>query len=322
MWARWIVPLALVLVVALITRRIEPPLRQLALYLAMMGTLLLSTRLRPFVPRAQVVLLGAAALLVGTSERGALLAGRMAPAEAMETVVRLGTGLGGGVASAFRVGALGQPGIRPFTRYLDRVDARSTENVVLASRVAAGCQSADRLCEASTLLRFVADEVAYRTDPRGGEDYVKSPQETLAANAGDCEDKSILLVSLLEAIGNRTWLVFTREHVWPMACFDTPLPELWRRRTARLAPEARAAYASTLWPPRGGSVTPAPAEIERLLETAESIEIDDRNCYAVEPTAAGSYFGARHEGRDYLIAIDPIARAAIDLEKAGLPVTR
>ena len=316
MWSGWVLPLALVAAVNLCTRRVDEPLRQLAFYCGTMAALLLSERLRRTLPRAQALVLVGAALYVGVSQHDALRSRRLPVGDAVGQAVHAGTGLGRGVGEALRVAAQGQPSTAPFTRYLDKVDARSSDIVILASRLAGSCESADHLCEASTVMRFVTDDIQYRSDPRGADDYVKTPQETLAAGAGDCEDKSILVVSLLEALGNRTWLVFTREHVWPLACFDEPLPELWRQRTARMSAEARIAYANRLWPKQGAD------ELERLINAADEIEIDDRACYAIEPTAGNSFFGAYHRGKDYLVAVDPIARKAVDLAKAGLPVTR
>lgn len=312
---RWVLPLLLVALVNLATRGLagdEAPLRPLLFYGVAMGLLLLlSERLRATLPRAQVVVIMVAALWVIGARRADLSSGRVALAEVTGEAVRLGTGLGRGVGEALRVGALGDSDLGAYRRYLDRMDSRSSEIVILASHLAAGCESADHLCESSAVVRFVTDEVAYRADPRGGEDYIKGPQETLAAGAGDCEDKSLLMASLLEALGNRTWLVFTRDHVWPLVCFNEPLPDLWRKRTSRLDGDGREAYARLLGP-RSGESLPA-AELARQIEAADEIEIDDRACYAVEPTAPGSWFGARHEVRDYLVAVDPVTRCRIDL---------
>ena len=323
LWGGWLIPMALVLAVNLATHLVPDggrPLRQLAFYLVVMASLLVWERLRHTLPRAQVVVLLLAGLVVGVTHREALLARRLAPGDALGEAVRMATGLGPGVAGALRVGALGDPAAAPYLRYVDRVDSRASDIVILASHLAEGCESADHLCESASLLRFVADEIAYRSDPRGGDDYVKSPQETLAAGAGDCEDKTILLTSLLESLGNRTYLVFTRDHVWPLVCFDAPLPEQWRQRTSRLSPGGQQAYAQRLGGrDRAGT---APDELGRRFEAAEEIEIDDRACYAMEPTAAGSWFGVHHEARGYLVAVDPVTRKAIDLSRIGLPVTR
>lgn len=319
----WLVPIGLVLAVNLATRLVPDggrPLRQLGFYLVAMAALFLSARLRQVLPRAQVAVLLGALAVVAVRQREALLSHRLVLADAMGEAVTMATGLRPDVSQSLRVGALGDPGAAPYRRYLDRVDSRSSEIVILASHLAEGCRSADHLCESSSILRFVTDEIAYRSDPRGGDDYVKSPQETLAAGAGDCEDKSILMASLLEALGNRTFLVFTRDHVWPLLCFDAPLPELWRQRTAGLSPGGRQAYAERLGGREGAGLSPE--EVERRLDAADEIEIDDRACYAVEPTAAGSWFGVRHEARDYLVAVDPVTRKAIDLRRVGLPITR
>jgi predicted transglutaminase-like cysteine proteinase len=49
---------------------------------------------------------------------------------------------------------------------------------------------------------WVAANIHYSSDQeRWGEDYWQTPEETLASHAGDCEDFSILLCSLLRAYG-------------------------------------------------------------------------------------------------------------------------
>ena len=49
---------------------------------------------------------------------------------------------------------------------------------------------------------WVADNIAYKSDKeQWGRDYWQTPEETLLHRAGDCEDFSILLCSLLRAYG-------------------------------------------------------------------------------------------------------------------------
>jgi len=49
---------------------------------------------------------------------------------------------------------------------------------------------------------WVADNIVYESDePRWGEDYWQTPEETLLYRTGDCEDYSILLCSLFRAYG-------------------------------------------------------------------------------------------------------------------------
>lgn len=120
----------------------------------------------------------------------------------------------------------------PHRDYLAAVDARDPEINVLASQLVKGCVTRDQACEADSIARFVADRIDYRNDPDGGRDYIKPPRQTLAATAGDCEDKTILAVSLLETLGIRSVMVFEPGHVYPMACFEQT-PEALRGKVGR-----------------------------------------------------------------------------------------
>lgn len=59
--------------------------------------------------------------------------------------------------------------------------------------------------QARRIFEFVRDEIFYIYDPLGVEE-IQTCEETLKLKSGDCEDKIILLVSLLEAIGFETCL--------------------------------------------------------------------------------------------------------------------
>lgn len=57
--------------------------------------------------------------------------------------------------------------------------------------------------EAALLLKWVQRKIRYTKDIRGVE-TLQTPPQTLRLRAGDCDDKSILYASLLEAIGHPT----------------------------------------------------------------------------------------------------------------------
>jgi len=61
----------------------------------------------------------------------------------------------------------------------------------------------DRAGIISALHAFVRDNIRYVNDIRGVE-TLQAPERTLELRAGDCDDKSILLASLLEALGYKT----------------------------------------------------------------------------------------------------------------------
>jgi len=60
--------------------------------------------------------------------------------------------------------------------------------------------------EKKIIYSFVRDKIRYVKDVRGVE-TIQSPVATLKIGAGDCDDQSILVASLLEAIGHKTRFV-------------------------------------------------------------------------------------------------------------------
>lgn len=58
----------------------------------------------------------------------------------------------------------------------------------------------DRPAEIRTIQSFVRDYIRYTNDPRGVE-WIRDPRATLEMGVGDCDDKSLLCATLLEAIG-------------------------------------------------------------------------------------------------------------------------
>ncbi len=63
------------------------------------------------------------------------------------------------------------------------------------------------------LFDWVRDEIGYVSDTQGT-DYWSPPDETLVAEAGDCEDHAILLASMIEAIGGATRIILTENHAF------------------------------------------------------------------------------------------------------------
>lgn len=57
--------------------------------------------------------------------------------------------------------------------------------------------------EAAAIHAFVRDRIRYVKDPRGVE-TLTTPDKLLELQQGDCDDKSILAASLLEALGHPT----------------------------------------------------------------------------------------------------------------------
>jgi len=97
--------------------------------------------------------------------------------------------------------------------YVSRVDSRNQIVKTVADRVSsAGCGS-EQICHAKALYYFVRDELNYVSDPSAFE-YVKGPLESLQSTAGDCDDASVLLASLLGSVGIKSRFVFVPGHVY------------------------------------------------------------------------------------------------------------
>lgn len=73
----------------------------------------------------------------------------------------------------------------------------------LAQQLVQGCVENDKRCEAATLQSFVQDNVRYIADVRDVE-TIQMPAQTLQLRSGDCDDKALLLATLLESIGFST----------------------------------------------------------------------------------------------------------------------
>ena len=72
--------------------------------------------------------------------------------------------------------------------------------------VTTGLLQKDRLAEIKALHRFVRDRIRYVRDIHGVE-TLHTAEKVLQNKAGDCDDKTILLASLLESLGYTTRLV-------------------------------------------------------------------------------------------------------------------
>ena len=77
---------------------------------------------------------------------------------------------------------------------------------VLALKIARSAGSKQFAKEAKLIQQWVKNNIAYRRDIRGVE-TLSTPDKTLEFRAGDCDDQSILVASLLESIGHPTRFV-------------------------------------------------------------------------------------------------------------------
>lgn len=85
-----------------------------------------------------------------------------------------------------------------------------------AASIVAGGESGDKEYQINALYRYVVENFNYYSDPRSRE-FIQSPSETMKVKGGDCEDLTILLMSLLENLGIKTYIVFTEDHAYCLA---------------------------------------------------------------------------------------------------------
>ena len=179
--------------------------------------------------------------------------------------------------------------------YVDGIEGRNPTIRAKAIELTRGCSDDDEICEVAQINRFVSTRITYRKDPRGQTDFVQKATETLEAGAGDCEDQSILLASLLEAVGKRSLLAFTSDHAYPVVCFDKRFDQHIKSAMARAYTDA--SYRSALletggWP--SGS------------QAVQSFVIDGATCFPLEPTDANAYVGYPHDEAEIEALVDPV----------------
>ena len=105
----------------------------------------------------------------------------------------------------------------PALRYVSAVDAHNEEVKEKAESLVRGIRHTSQQDMVFAIFKWVTEQVEYQMDPDGSwgkGDYIKSPQATLKSLAGDCDDSSILLASLLESLRIKTYLIFVPEHVF------------------------------------------------------------------------------------------------------------
>ena len=95
---------------------------------------------------------------------------------------------------------------------------------LVADKIVSISCDGSKVCQAKAIFYFVRDNFQYVSDPNEFE-YVKGARESLVAKGGDCEDGSLLALSLMEAIGIKGRLVFVPRHVY----VDIWLPKAAKR---------------------------------------------------------------------------------------------
>jgi len=108
--------------------------------------------------------------------------------------------------------------------YLDKIILNNETIRAKSISIVLDCPTANKECYVAKIYEYVVKNYTYIPDPRTA-DYIQSPFETIELGRGDCEDLTILLISLLENVGIKTYFVETENlsHVYALACVDDPL---------------------------------------------------------------------------------------------------
>jgi len=161
--------------------------------------------------------------------------------------------------------------IAEWARQLYRVPALSR---AVADQAAQWRQLPDAVARARAALRFVQDEVRYVGIELGSGSHRPSPPEVvLSRRFGDCKDKTLLLVTLLRALGITAQPALV--HTTRGAALDDwlPSPFAFDHVVTRVVVDGRTLWVDPTRSAQGGSFeTTHFAALERALVVGESIE--------------------------------------------------
>ena len=118
---------------------------------------------------------------------------------------------------------LKDPVVEKAEPYISKIVRNNTELRNYANSIIGNCSS--REGQVNAIYRHIVENYEYISDPEGVE-LIQTPQQTIQRGGGDCEDLSILLNSLLENIGIKTFLVLTKTHCYSLAYNVNPV-KLW-----------------------------------------------------------------------------------------------
>ncbi len=103
-------------------------------------------------------------------------------------------------------------------QYTSKVLFDDSQFRTTAKKIASGCNG-EQECQLYKIYRYIVTNFDYYSDPRNNE-YIQDPYETWNSQGGDCEDLGILLQTLLESIGIKTYSVFTTNHYYVLGCIE------------------------------------------------------------------------------------------------------
>lgn len=102
-------------------------------------------------------------------------------------------------------------------KYVEQIELENSELRKIAVEASKNCISGDKECQINSIYKYVIQNYNYFSDPRIKE-YIQPTSETISLKAGDCEDLTILLNSLLESVGIQTYFVISEIHSFTLAC--------------------------------------------------------------------------------------------------------
>jgi hypothetical protein len=111
--------------------------------------------------------------------------------------------------------------VRRANPYLNKIEVDNQSLQDYAFSIIQECQTQEPACILNQIYRHIVENFQYISDPEG-EELIRSPYDTIKKKGGDCEDLSILLISLLENIGITSFLVLTDTHAYALAVGINP----------------------------------------------------------------------------------------------------
>jgi len=108
------------------------------------------------------------------------------------------------------------PIIQKALPYINSILTNDTLIEYYAREIVNDCDDSDIECQINAIYRHILENYNYIDEPNP--EIIQNPHVTIQTKEGDFEDLSILICSLLENIGIKTYLVLTKDHVYSMVC--------------------------------------------------------------------------------------------------------
>lgn len=116
-----------------------------------------------------------------------------------------------------RTVSFNDPVLNNWKQYTEKILFEDIQLRKYAVNIAANCSSGDQECETFDIYSYVVKNYKYYADPRF-RNLIQSVNETMDLKGGNCADLTILLNSLLENMGIKTYMVVTENHAYSLAC--------------------------------------------------------------------------------------------------------